>query len=55
MKSKIHLSLMVLKRKDRSACGVNLEKADCKVSASVDVREVTCQRCKRTKAFKEET
>jgi hypothetical protein len=54
MKSKVHFSLMRLKSKDVSACGIDLNKADTKVSASVDLVDVNCRTCKRTKVFKEE-
>jgi hypothetical protein len=54
MKPKVHYSLMRLNGKDRSACGLDLHKADWKVGASVAKADVTCRKCKRTKVFKEE-
>jgi hypothetical protein len=44
---------MRLKGKDVSACGIDLDKADAKVGASVDPKDVTCKKCKKAKVFKE--
>jgi hypothetical protein len=53
MKQIIHLSLFSITKKDVSACGLNLEKVDGKVGASVNIEDVTCKNCKRTKIYKE--
>ena len=53
MKKIVHFSLMALKHKDRSACGLDLEKASWRVGASVDPKDVTCKNCKHSKIYKE--
>lgn len=53
MKKVIHFSLMALKHKDVSACGINLDTASWKIGASVDPKDVTCRNCKHSKIYKE--
>jgi hypothetical protein len=53
MKPKVHFSLMRLKCKDRSACGLDLDKASGKVNATVEKADVTCKKCRRTKVYAE--